>query len=619
MESSFAMEELQPPATIIAREGSNYFELKEPQYNDLTITGNLVKTRSYSIPERMVEKNKLPFLFRSVIPKTLIMTSLVPLDYGEAELSIEDVFGLKYFEEISFGFRRNIFVEKPYIISKETPWADAMEINQFDFIRIYHGNNEYDLVDFTYEGNILRGEIRKVKRMYSMDKDYFSFKSSVIPENLQEKLLSTLFIESNSSLSPGPFSVEIQDIYRLTRYKKDKVKNASETVKGIFIGTAVAATVTLAILCNCPRVYSIDDTGNKNLQGVILSGAISKSLEREELLPIDPFYGDSDTLTLRIANELPEKEFINQLSLFKVKHRKGYQIARESNGSLLEFQSIITPDSAKTNSGLNIRSQIEKNDNLSYAFDSNIEETEFNSVIVSFLKSRLKSKSTQLIIRAKQTEWLEKVSDTFFSLYGNTFDKLTQKMDKTPKKILEKYMARQGIYLNVYMNTKAGWKNIGYFANPGIIQEKLLSIDLNWDEVSGEEIQIKLESGFKFWEINQIGLTQDGHILTKYTDVPLISGKNESGENIIDLISHHDKKYAIQQANHSYIDLVFENNLEENEIYVFKGSGYYHHERNYPHPPVKQAIKILRSKGNLAAHSLSIMLWDELRIAGSGN
>ena len=209
------------------------------------------------------------------------------------------------------------------------------------------------------------------------------------------------------------------------------------------------------------------------------------------------------------------------------------------------------------------------------------------------------------MVYGRQTEWLEQVAESFFSLYGTDFDKFNQKLERVPRKFHENYDAKRGISMKAYVMTNAGWKKLGVFQNAGIVKEKLMGMDIDLDQVPGNEVKIKLEAAFRFWEIDQIGLTQDGQRMDQFEEVPLRSAINESGQDVAALLQNIDDQYAVQPAAGSQIELTFDNSAGKGEIYVLQGTGYYRHVREYAHEPQWKAIRGLRSLGKLSAHEFS--------------
>ncbi|MEZ4828546.1 MAG: hypothetical protein R3C61_20005 [Bacteroidia bacterium] len=121
-----------------------------------------------------------------------------------------------------------------------------------------------------------------------------------------------------------------------------------------------------------------------------------------------------------------------------------------------------------------------------------------------------------------------------------------------------------------------------------------MALPIDISAISGETINIRLESAYKFWELDQIGLSANWQQISEYVEVPMISAVNEKGEDVSARIHTVDEHYAVQPQAGSAITLSFENTAAEDEIYILKGTGYYHHIRNYEHAPDKPFIRYMR-------------------------
>ena len=427
-----------------------------------------------------------------------------------------------------------------------------------------------------------------------------------IPNEERLHFRKTLFVKSDFPLQEGPFSMNAAD-GTLTRYTDDMRREIGLAV-GLTIVIIGGGVAGLAAACNCPRIYSFDEAGNQQLQGSLLSGAISRSFERQDLLALPNIDRSQKELTLRVANELPEVEYLNQFRLLKVPYRKGFQLGMDASEQLFEFGKRIPPIAAHSGGGKDQLRELFERDELSYEFEEETMGKQLSSTIVSFDNSQLNASPAKLLIHARQTQWLEQVTEAYFALHGSEFDKINRKMDKIPSKLYDQNMAKLGISLNAYVMTEQGWQKIGIFKNAGTTRKKMLGMDLPLEEVTGPNIQIKLESAFGFWEIDQIGITQDWKVLDTYEEVPLLAAVNHSGDDVRALIQSEDKQYLIQPTEGTYVDLRFENTATEEELYVLQGTGYYYHEREYAHVPEKQAIKAIRSRKKMAAHELSQLL-----------
>ena len=69
-----------------------------------------------------------------------------------------------------------------------------------------------------------------------------------------------------------------------------------------------------------------------------------------------------------------------------------------------------------------------------------------------------------------------------------------------------KWSLDQGIPLSVYLETEDGWEFVDYYnvVGPLAAKEDVLEIDLT--KMKGDKVNIKLEFGFLFWEIDYVAM-----------------------------------------------------------------------------------------------------------------
>lgn len=492
--------------------------------------------------------------------------------------------------------------------------ADEGRKSRYEAIRILEKQSpnltysRFELTDYTISGDKIEGNLTLNLGLSMPGSD--SFWEKLVDKDMRRPIRKSLFITTDQDLIEGPIQIQLGQVQQFTRYKISDGVTVLSTV-GILVGGTLALAVAV---CNCPRVYATEADGSQRLQGTFLSGAIAQSLERQDLLPLPHLNREASEITLTVANELPEDEFLNHISLLKVPHRRAYNLAHDASGSLFEYRSPLMPTAALSKNESDVLAAVRAEDELAYGFEEEIEDEQLNTLILHFDKTQLSDQTSKLLIHARQTEWLEQVTESLFQLYGTDFDKLNQRMDKAPRRFFEAYIAKRGISMKAYLKTKKGWKEIGVFQNAGILKQKWLGMDLDLSKVEGNEIQIKLEAAFGLWEIDQVGIVQDWQTVDQYEEVPLISATNQSGEDVRALIQTEDDQYAHQPNIGDHIQLTFENTAGSDELYVLQGTGYYRHVRDYSHAPHKQAIRELRSLGKLGAHKLSLLLHAQSRL-----
>ncbi|MEO0470527.1 MAG: hypothetical protein AAF206_12955 [Bacteroidota bacterium] len=447
---------------------------------------------------------------------------------------------------------------------------------------------------WTFEGNMLKGSLTPVAKSFQsfVPESKKVFSRTKIPKELRREMLATLSLETDLPLQEGVAEIPVDHLSEAQFFTRNWGLNVLANAPTAIVGATAVGAGILAIACNCPRVYSFDKNG-RQLQGSFISGAIAKSLEREDYLPLDLNLQPGEPIRLQIANELPEYEYINSVQLYKAKIADKETVGILTHSGLYAFEELIAPFSAKNILNQDVFAEVNTEDEKSFQFDEKTLLDSLNTLHLSFRKDQL-GKKPVLVVKGRQTEWLEMVAEAFFGLLGNKFDKWTARMDKADP---EKYAAnasRRGISMNAWLKTNQGWEMIGTFHNAGVIKEKILGLPIDLSEVVGENIEIKLESAYRLWDINQVGISPNWREIDDFVPIPMISAINEKGEKINELIHTHDEQYAIQPDSGSFMDVLFTNDLEPGEKVFLKGGGYYYHNRQLDQPINRKALISLR-------------------------
>ena len=115
----------------------------------------------------------------------------------------------------------------------------------------------------------------------------------------------------------------------------------------------------------------------------------------------------------------------------------------------------------------------------------------------------------------------------------------------------------QGIVLSVYVKKDGEWVFVDYFNEPGPLQSRAAVMEIDLSHLPPGDLEIKLESGFLFWEIDSVGVDYTPNIACTGTVVPLEAGVNQDLENISSLLRLDDSGYYTQTSIGEYAELRF--------------------------------------------------------------
>jgi len=483
-------------------------------------------------------------------------------------------------------------------------WADYMQTEtQKRIIWVfYDGKNAYSTRRLAIRQDSMIVELSPIdKNTHAL---LFNSTGLTLKKYIEPPQRNTLYFITEEELSADTESLRTENVSHLKHYQNAFGLNFVINGALAFGGTVIVGVAIIYIICNCPRVYTLDHHGNKILHGTLLTGAISKSLEREDMLILDNIAPGNGQVNLSILNELPEREYIDKLEILKAYHTPGTSLAYHAKGPLIEYNELIKPVDAYSANGKDISPLIVHYDSASFTFDEMTFDEQPGSARFTFDKKNLDD-NPMLIVSGKQANWLEQTSEYFFRLLGDKYDHWVRRMDKVdPDKYREK-TADLGMSMRVWLKTDQGWKKAGIFENAGTTQLKTMGLPLDLSEVSGDKVEIRLESAFKFWELDQVGISNHWREIKEFTPVEVHSATNEEGKDVSPMIKSRDGKYDTLQQAGSFINITFKNEASNNEVYIVRSTGFYHHIKDYQHPPDKKSLRQLARMGTQAAHQLS--------------
>jgi hypothetical protein len=258
---------------------------------------------------------------------------------------------------------------------------------------------------------------------------------------------------------PGPLDVPLSSFNRVDVYGTDKSANTASTVfslLGGIIGVGAIVGIIALISCNCPQVYSCTNNSCA-FTGGLYSGAIYKSLERTDYMPLNSGIAQQNKIHLRIGSVDGEEQIMNNLSLLRVSHLPGQQVLIDRNGNPLCFGKPVSPLHAYVDVKQDIREILSAEDGNYYSFTSKADEGHASSVQLEF-KKPAGAASAKLIIRAKNSAWSGYLFHEFKSMFGNYYPKWIERKDKADPQEMKKWQEEQSLPLLVSVKENGNWK-----------------------------------------------------------------------------------------------------------------------------------------------------------------
>lgn len=353
---------------------------------------------------------------------------------------------------------------------------------------------------------------------------------------------------------------------------------------GVFV---VAYGALLLIACNCPHTYQFD--GNSWIYtNTLFTGAMNPVLERYDIKQIPDFRPSSSTCQIQLKNEEEETQFTNFLEMVAVYHQKNEKVVANQKGTFAVYTEEINPLSAMDDEGTSQLAVITEKDETSFDFRS-VDKVGFSNLYLTFDRSQL-SPSSNLIIAVKNTAWSGYLYHEFTKLFGSFYSKWVRSNARKTKKQLDKNIQKAGIYLSVEMKDGGKWKKLENIDLIGEVNYNQLAIPIPQTKSAEDNIQIRLKSGFNFWETDRVFMANT----TPASNVKRYTADVDGSEDMSSKLAANDAEYLIHKEGEKPYSITFAGlETDQSRTLFLRSKGYYKSSKSYSgKPDWKKLIQI---------------------------
>jgi hypothetical protein len=423
-----------------------------------------------------------------------------------------------------------------------------------------------------------------------------------------------LYIPTDSAAKPGhDYTLALDKVQKVEVIEKNKGKTTASYILGgvgIALGTfVIVSLIAIALKSSCPFVSAYDGT-QMQLQGEIYGGAIYPQLCRNDYIALKMSPTPSGFLDLQISNELQENQFTDFAELLVITHDKNVKVVTDEFGNLYSIAQPILPSAAVANNTNVMQSIQTANDDLTYKFDDTTAAKENNNNLILSFDKPVNSENAKLVLRLKNSYWLDMIYGKFLQGFGNQYAAFMQTQRNAPVEKLNNWRKEQQLPLNISVQTGHGWQPQQSLTTFGPLANRETVILLNVSDVKGGKINIKLSSGFMFWEIDYAAMDFSSDASLQVTKLLPEKATDETGKNVLPLLSKEDGKYLEQPlpGNATVIEYPYSpvNDLNKTQTYILHAKGYYEHIRHYTNTADINFLQKFKQPGALSNYSMTL-------------
>ncbi|HDS07337.1 MAG TPA: hypothetical protein ENO05_06890 [Bacteroides sp.] len=502
------------------------------------------------------------------------------------------------------------------INSKEDPSSVISAQQEMEKFFILHVDGKaWEFSDIHIDGAILQGRINDLEGHHYYETAREDQVNRYRRNILGDEVINEVHITASAyeSLSGNTISVPVVSIQKIEIY--DPAVGAT-IASWVFSGLGIAALeygiiaiIIMLTKSSCPFVYTCDSTAYE-FCGEIYSGTIYPPLERDDYLYLDGLVDVDGQYRILLRNEVYEIQHTNLAELIVIDHPQGSQVYIDKHGSIFTVSDEYSPVSATNLDGKNILPQILHRDSLSYfGAEPDKYRDPIDGVILE-IELPGEIDSMNLILRAKNSFWLDYVFTRFHELFGSKYDRHMDKRARSDRQEMEKKMLENKLPVSVYIENEGVWQFLDYFniAGPMALRDDILSISL--PENHAKTIRIKLEYGIYFWEVDHVGINFDGPGNAVGRIISLESAIDGYHNDSKDLLAADDHLYYVQREVGEYADLIYSAppaSLGMDRSVFLHSKGHYRIIRDLEGKPDLRTLRSLKKENGLPQFSLELL------------
>ncbi|MCO6476039.1 MAG: hypothetical protein J5I94_05420, partial [Phaeodactylibacter sp.] len=366
------------------------------------------------------------------------------------------------------------------------------------------------------------------------------------------------------------------------------------------MGTLAILTIYIALTkSSCPYIYTYD--GEAYLfQGEIYGGAIQRNLERHDFMPLPLLQPVDGEYRLRLSNELKERQYTNLAELVVVNHPEGSAVLLDSRGRPQLFSNPIPPQQALSEGGADLSAVLRSTDRAAFLF--NEAEPEEKAVHLSFPKPE-GACTARLLLNAKNTLWLDYLFGEFSQKFGSFHDTWLDKQAQLPAEEHWRQTVEQEFPLSIYLNTQNGWELVEHLPTVGPLAARDFAIPIDLNKVSGDQVELRLQTGFFFWEIDYAAMDFTDPQAMDISRLQTTLAVDQDGVDRRAELAADDEHYFAQPEPGMVAELRFPTvpvpEGKEQSVFLH-AKGYYEHVRDYRGIPDFSELRKFRAPGHFS-------------------
>jgi hypothetical protein len=301
---------------------------------------------------------------------------------------------------------------------------------------------------------------------------------------------------------------------------------------------------------SCPVIYSWDGY-HWRLDSGTYGGAVMPALQRADVDNLVYATPDRGVLRLRLANELRQTDYVDALSILAVDHPTGVTVLPDAAGSdsLHTVVSPVAPLAARDDMGRNVLSWVGVSDGI--AWESALRErdpanpTELRDGVQLAFRRPADRDSATLVLDVRNTPWAARLMLRLAQAWGRDiqqwYDPATT--DSVARAVAPVVYHKAALQVQILVN--GVWETRGRVWETGPELAKQVALPLDLSEVTGDTVQIRLESIPNLWQVDYVGMDASTPAPVAVHTLSLNRADRSGGGDVRGLLAAEDRNYLV--------------------------------------------------------------------------
>ena len=387
-------------------------------------------------------------------------------------------------------------------------------------------------------------------------------------------------------------------------------RNTGRTVMdvvGISLGVIALIGIIVALTkSSCPFVYV--DTGDALVfQGELYPGSIIENAQRPDYLRLPDIREQDGHYSLEITNELREVQHTDEAVLEIVDHPSGVTVLSDPSGNLLSISKPKPPIKAVADQKTDIRRAVSEADDLYAGFDSPLTASDGTRSIDLEFDNTDRANTGKLVLSLKNAYWLDYAMGCIYKKFGDYYPEFQRKQQEVSMEEAYRWRTDQSLPLSVYLKTSAGWELQHEINAVGPIKYRDIALRIDLENAAEGPVQIRLKTGFMFWEVDRAAFDQSNDLVLEKTIVTPDSATDHHGRNVAGLLATADRDYFTQEEVGDRAHILYKSptKMDEERTVFLRSTGYYTYKRDYQGTPDFSELRKFREPGHFTAFAES--------------